>query len=89
VPADIRPVGTNGRTQSELAPQQDGKAAAQRVRARLVRSTQLGAEALKSRGGYEVRLTVALPTIIHFTFNCLLRTPQFMYGVGDAVSEQP
>ena len=59
------------------------------VRARLVRSTQLGAEALKSRGGYEVRLTVALPTIIHFTFNCLLRTPQFMYGVGDAVSEQP
>lgn len=59
------------------------------VRARLLRSTQFGAAALKGRGGYEVRLTVALPTIIHFAFNCLLRTPQFMYGVGDAVSEQP
>lgn len=59
------------------------------VRARLLRSTKLGAEALKGRGGYEVRLSVALPTIIHFTLNCLLRTPEFMYGVGDAVSERP
>jgi hypothetical protein len=59
------------------------------VRARLVRSAQLGAEARRVKDGYEVRLNAALPAIVHFAFNSLLRTPQFMYGVGDAESEQP
>lgn len=58
------------------------------IRARMLRSTQLGAEALRAKGGYEIRLSAALPAIVHFTFNCLLRTPQFMYGIGDAEAEQ-
>ncbi|TXH29706.1 MAG: hypothetical protein E6Q99_00360 [Elusimicrobia bacterium] len=58
------------------------------VRARLLRSAQLGAEARRVKDGYEVRLNGALPAIVHFAFNSLLRTPQFMYGIGDAESEQ-
>ena len=58
------------------------------VRGRLIRSARLGAEARRAKRGYEVRLSAALPAIVHFAFNSLLRTPQFMYGVGDAGSEQ-
>ena len=59
-----------------------------RIRGRLLRSTQLGAEACRANGQYEVRLSAALPAIVHFAFNCLLRIPGYMHGIGDAASEQ-
>lgn len=58
------------------------------VGVRLRRSRTLGAEALRVASGYEVRLSAALPAIVHYAFNCLLRTPSFMPGLGDAASEQ-
>jgi hypothetical protein len=58
------------------------------VKPRLLRSTRLGAEARRVPGGYEVRINAALPAILHFAFNSLLRTPQFMYGIGAVESER-
>lgn len=73
---------------ARLAAERVVQAPLPQIRARMLRSINLGAEALRVKDGYEVRLSVALPAIIHFAFNCLLRTPECMYGVGDAEAEQ-
>lgn len=59
------------------------------VTARLVRDATLGADARAVAAGYEVRIHAALPTVLHFAFNNLLRTPYFMPGVGDPSTERP
>lgn len=58
------------------------------IKTRLVRLPALGADARSVAGVYEVRVNAALPAILHFAFNSLLRTPQFMWGIGDASSER-
>lgn len=48
------------------------------INTRLVRTLSIGADVRPVGGGYEVRIHAALPAILHFALNSLLRTPQFM-----------
>jgi hypothetical protein len=59
------------------------------VGARLRRVASFGAEVRPASRGYEVSLNAALPALVHFAFNNLLRVSQFMSGIGDGESETP
>lgn len=59
------------------------------VRPILKRTKAFGAEASRSSRGYYVQLNAALPAILHYTFNNLLRIPSYMSGVGDTSAETP